>query len=204
MAGQDEVTPEQSGVEVISRDASLLPRTGSSLVPRTSSHLRLSRDSCNSGSGMRMYQEGISAVLQERMQKVSVLEVRRERPAEVIARDMSRKHLLDEANSNLKPVPVSSSPAPPPLVARDVRKVDPTFRGHGLEPAFMIRNGAILASLAPCGLHAIILFDRLYLLLPPHHKQSSSVSDVRARSRKMGANTRFIPCQPGRTYVTRT
>eukprot|EP00966_Prymnesium_polylepis_P240011 5549700-Prymnesium_polylepis.1 len=45
--------------------------------------------------GMRTAsQAGISAVLQERLQKVSVLEVRRGQPADVLERDVSRKELL--------------------------------------------------------------------------------------------------------------
>ncbi|KAL1504197.1 hypothetical protein AB1Y20_010606 [Prymnesium parvum] len=116
----------------------------------------------------RITNPGISAVLHERLQKVSVLEVRQSAPEVVLERELPRKHLLDEAARRLEPVHAGAQP----LAARDLRKVDPTFAIRH-EPAFIIRNGAILASFAPCDLHAIILRDRFYLLLPPQRKQSS-------------------------------
>jgi len=52
-----------------------------------------------------------------------------------------------------------------PLMARDVRKVDPMFAGR-LEPVILVRCGSITVSLGRTELRAIILHDRLYLIVP--------------------------------------
>uniref|UniRef100_A0A7S4F3N7 Magnesium transporter n=1 Tax=Chrysotila carterae TaxID=13221 RepID=A0A7S4F3N7_CHRCT len=52
-----------------------------------------------------------------------------------------------------------------PLMARDVRKVDPLFAGR-LEPVILVRCGSITVSLGRTELRAIILHDRLYFIVP--------------------------------------
>ena len=80
-------------------------------------------------------------------------------------------------------------------MARDVRKVDPTFALR-LEPAFIVRRGVILVTLAPCDLHAIILRTRVFLLLPPHRTDPSE-DVIRALNKMLDEPAQRQPATPG-------
>lgn len=139
------------------------PHTSHSIPPSS----RRAPPSCAVGVGMAATKAGLSAVMQDRLHKLSLVQLHRQRPSSVIERDVSRKQLLDEVAGDATP-----SPSAPRLVPRDVRNLDPVFALRH-EPSLLVRAGAILLSLGPCQLHAIVRHDTLYLLLP-HRKQSSS------------------------------
>ena len=110
-----------------------------------------------------------------------VLELSRNDPHGKILQ-MSRKDLLDAVRRNCDPPKstITNEPAASgtdaPLTSRDVRKVDPFFSGK-LEPVILVRHGCILLALGRADLRAIILFDRMYFILPDG--ADSLVNDMR-------------------------
>lgn len=107
----------------------------------------------------------VPAILQERLEWITVLECRASDPSKLLSRQMTRRELWESSHATASR-PLTSAP----LTLRDLRRLDPTTSHHN-PPVILIRHGCILFNVSRLGtgqtrasLNVIIHHDRLCLL----------------------------------------
>lgn len=106
----------------------------------------------------------VPAILQDRLESITVLECRREAPTQLTLRCCSRQELLELVAPSQPPEGTASL-----LRLRDVRRLDPAISQHA-PPSLMVRRGALLVSVTRLGtdargiINAVLRHDRCFFL----------------------------------------